>query len=85
MKTTYCKGCGRPIVFICSPAGKLMPCDAVPVPYWLKYKGSKKIVTSRGIVLSCELEGDPATSTGLGYTSHFSTCPKADAFRKRGR
>ena len=36
-----------------------------------------------GEVLSAELEGDPTKATGMGYISHFATCPNADKHRKR--
>ena len=33
MKTTTCKACGKPIVWIRTTKGKSMPCDAEPVAY----------------------------------------------------
>ena len=33
MKTTTCKACGRPIVWIRTTKGKSMPCDDEPVAY----------------------------------------------------
>lgn len=82
-KQTKCRGCGAPIVFVKTAAGKSMPCNPGRVPFWAKQKGSKKIVTISGEVVSCELEGQRTTVSGFGYVSHFSTCPQANSFRKR--
>lgn len=78
-----CRSCGAPIIFIVSLHGRSIPCDAQQVVYWQKAGGSKKIVTPNGEVVSCELEGDPQEATGIGYVSHFATCPNADRHRRR--
>lgn len=83
MKTCTCRGCGAPIVFIRTPGGKAMPCDAEPVTYWQDALGLYKIVTPNGEVVSAKLEGDAQKATGIGYMSHFATCPAADKFRRR--
>lgn len=78
-----CKGCGQEIIWIMSPAGKVIPCDPIPVPYWKRSKAKGNIVTPNGEVISCELYGDPETVTGIGYIPHWATCPKAGEFRRR--
>lgn len=83
MKTCSCRGCGAPIVFIRTPAGKAMPCDAEPVTYWQNARGPYKIVTPNGEVISAKLEGDLQKATGIGFVSHFATCPKANQFRRK--
>ena len=46
MRASTCKGCGAAIVWIRTPGGKSMPCDATPRYYIEKPRsGSKKIVT----------------------------------------
>lgn len=80
---TKCRGCGAPIVFVKTVAGKQMPCNPRRVPFWFKQKGSAKIVTLSGEVISCELDGPRSTVSGFGYVSHFSTCPQANSFRKK--
>ncbi len=80
---TKCRGCGAPIVFVKTVAGKSMPCDPCRVPFWIKQGGSKKILTMSGEVVSCELNGPRATVSGFGYVSHFGTCPQANNFRKK--
>lgn len=80
---TKCRGCGAPIVFVKTAAGKSMPCNPGRVPFWAKQRGSGKVVTIAGDVISCEFDGPRSTVTGFGYVSHFSTCPNADKFRKK--
>lgn len=77
-----CRKCGKEIIFIKTSAGKSMPCDAGQVMYWADRKGKARIVTPNGEVVACRLEGDLQTATGVGYTSHFATCPNAAEFRK---
>ena len=74
-----CKGCGKPIVWI----GKI-PCDPEQIIYRQEKKGNLRVVTPNGEVLSAVLSDDPSTATGVGYISHFATCPQADRFRRRG-
>lgn len=78
-----CKGCGQEIIWIMSPAGKVIPCDPIAVPYWKRPKAKGKIVTRNGEVISCELYGDPETVTGIGYIPHWATCPAAGQFRRK--
>ena len=82
MNMTTCRGCGAPIGFIKTVAGKSIPVDPEEITYWQKAGGSKKIVTPNGEVVSAELEGDPQTATGVGFVSHFATCPEAEKFHK---
>lgn len=79
-----CKGCGREIIWIMTPGVKLMPCDPEPVPYWKREKAKGKIVTPNGMIISCDLQGNQQTATGLGYVPHWSTCPVAGQFKRRG-
>ena len=78
-----CRSCGQDIRWIKTAAGKNMPCDYVPV-YYREQAGAKgKIVTEDGDVLSAEINVPCGLADGLGYLSHFSTCPNADTFRRR--
>lgn len=81
-RTTQCRACGAEIGFIKSIGGKSIPVDAKEVTYWQKPDGAQKIVTPNGEVVSADLEGDPQKATGIGYISHFATCPEAEKFRK---
>ena len=78
-----CKACGREIIWIMSPSGKAIPCDPEPVSYWQQSKAKSKIVTPNGKVISCWLYGDPETATGIGYFSHWATCPEPERFRRK--
>ena len=49
MKTTTCKACGKPIVWIRTTKGKSMPCDAEPVAY-KEIKGGKEKMTGVGYI-----------------------------------
>lgn len=51
MNKATCRGCGAPIVWIKTPAGKAMPCDPAPVYYKATPDGKDKIVTTRGEVV----------------------------------
>ena len=78
-----CKSCGADITWIRLQSGKLMPCNSRMKEYWQTPKGSKTIITPNGEVIKCETEGLPQTATGVGYESHFATCPAAAEHRKR--
>ena len=78
-----CRSCGAQIIWIRMASGKKMPVDAEPVTYWARMGGTEKIVTPNGEVVSCELQGEDKDATGIGYKSHFSTCPYADKHRRK--
>lgn len=82
MKGGVCKGCGRPIIWIRSALGRSIPCDPEQRVYWEQPGGKQKIVTPNGMVVSATLEGTPDTATGVGYISHWATCPEAASFRR---
>ena len=79
-----CRGCGAAIVWIKTAAGKPMPCDPVPLPYWARAGAKEKIVTKNGEVVSCDLSGEAGTATGLGFIPNWATCPERDRFKKKG-
>lgn len=83
MKRSKCRGCGAEIIWIRTASGKSMPCDPVPVAYWKKEKAPGKVTTPNGEVISCVFDGDMDKATGIGYISHFSTCPKASSFKRK--
>ena len=81
-RVTTCRACGAEIMFIKTVGGKSIPVDSDSVYYIQKKDGNKKIVTPNGEVISADLTEDSAKATGIGYISHFATCPEADKFRK---
>lgn len=82
MRITECRACHAQIGFIKTVAGKTIPVNPEEVAYEQKAGGSLKIVTPNGEVLSAERPADPQKATGIGYISHFATCPASDSFRK---
>lgn len=63
-----CKGCGAAIVFLRTPAGKLMPVDAA--------------LTTIVQQLRELVNGEAACGAPLvGHVPHHITCPQADQFR----
>lgn len=78
-----CKGCGAQNVWVKMPGGKSMPCDPELKTYWERKGASGKVVTPNGEVISCVFSGDPNNATGVGYVSHWSTCPNAERFRRK--
>lgn len=83
MRRGKCRGCGANIVWISTPGGKSMPCDAEPVLYRERAGAPGKVVTPNGEVLSCELNVASDEATGAGYVPHWATCPEAGKFRRR--
>lgn len=77
-----CRGCGASIVWLQTANGKMIPCDPELVTYWERAKAPGKVITPNGEVISCVFEGDPQKATGVGYVSHFATCPKAADFKR---
>lgn len=85
MNITTCRGCGARIVWIKTPAGKSMPCDVGTVLYDAQKGGPDKIVKANGEVVAGEIvtgKVELGEVYGSGYVPHWSTCPKADGFRK---
>ena len=84
MNRATCRGCGAPIVWIKTPAGKAMPCDPAPVYYKAAPGGKDKIVTTRGEAVSCEIVPG-AEAADAGYRPHWATCPQAGQFKRGGK
>lgn len=85
MKTTSCKGCGRPIGFVKTPAGKHLPVNPRPIYFEPDPKGDLWLVNYRGEIVRCyEIQPpgiyDPHT---VGYMPHWPTCAAADRFKKQ--
>jgi hypothetical protein len=71
MNTVPCKGCGKPIIFLKTKAGKTMPLDARAAVYEVKK----------------DFSGQPyadLVSEGF-HVSHFLTCTKANDFSSSNR
>ena len=83
MRSGTCKACGASIIWIGMSSGKSMPCDDTPIYYKINAKGKEKIITPNGVVITCDKVTNPDEADGIGYISHFGTCPAADKFRKK--
>ena len=77
-----CKKCGRPIKWIRTKGG-WEPCDPTPIEY---HKGEtpdfeERLVTEDGKIVQCtfDFQCDP---DGVGWKSHWATCPFANEFRR---
>lgn len=78
-----CKSCGAPIIWIKTAAGKAMPANPERLIYWERPGAAGKVITQDGRVKSCDFDGEPGKATGVGYVSHFSTCPNAAIHRRK--
>lgn len=77
-----CKSCGAEIIWIETPGGKKMPCDPEQVVYKMRKGARAKIVTQNGEVHSADLGVELGQGDGIGYISHWSTCPFAERHRR---
>ena len=83
---SVCKSCGQEIKWIKMASGKSMPVDALGISYSEELHPNAKgdnvltLVTDRGTIVRTVF--DPAGDK-TGYTSHFATCPNANAHRRR--
>ena len=80
-KVQHCRGCGAEIIWIRTPTGKAMPCDAQPVAFRPSGTGGEMVVTPDGRVVRADVVKGVGSGS-LGYISHFATCPAADHFRE---
>lgn len=83
MNKSTCRGCGAPIVWIKTKAGKAMPCDPSPIFYKPVPGAKEKIVTLKGDVVSAEII-PAADAHEAGYRPHWATCPQAGSFKGGG-
>lgn len=65
---TTCRGCGAPIFFAETPAGKLMPLE------------EKELLVAE-VVTDPATGKASITRQVRGHVSHFASCPKASEFR----
>lgn len=79
---TSCRSCGARIWWATTTAGKAMPIDDGPADDGNLAVSRDRLgrLTARALVLDEEPEGHEHRAR-----SHFSTCPNADAHRRRDR
>lgn len=69
IKTTPCKGCGKPIVWAVDENGKRIPCDPKPPVY----------------VVAADVRGAHCKRFPDAMVSHFATCTHASEFSKSSK
>lgn len=76
MRAGECRSCGAMILFAVTERGKYMPLDEKPVEF------GGNIVLREGLahVLA---KGEPSNQGEARYRTHFQTCKRAAAHRKR--
>ena len=80
-----CRGCGEKIIYIQTQSGSSMPCNAAPVYYKVARGAKGRIITPNGEVHSALIDIPPEAADGIGYISHFATCPVANRFKRPRR
>ena len=80
----YCRTCGAEIKFIKMKSGKWNPVD-IQKRTVKKDGGKETLITEEGELIRGTFASVEECANGTGYISHFSTCPNASQFRKRGK
>ena len=78
-----CKYCGAEILWIMMKSGKAMPCNTDEFMYKENKHGNMKIVTQSGSVVIAFPCTDRNVADGIGYVSHYATCPGTEKIRRR--
>lgn len=79
---SICMKCGKEIKFILMKSGKWNPVDPQKRTI-IQDGGHEVLVTESGELIRgtfCSVEDG---ANGVGYISHFATCPAAGEFRRR--
>ena len=85
LRADICRKCRAAIYWVRTPAGKNMPVDVLPIPYKARAGAPGSSVTADGRVLRADLNVPRGEADGVGYISHFATCPAAREMRKTKR
>ena len=78
-----CRKCGAEIKFIKMLSGKWNPVDVAKRTI-IKDGGNEVLVTEDGKLIRGTYASFEQGANGVGYVSHFATCPAASEFRRRG-
>lgn len=79
-----CKGCGAPIDWITTTAGKHMPIDPEPV-FIVLGGGPDYFITDEGDMLIGRraIPEEERPELEVAFVPHWKTCPAAGRFRRR--
>jgi hypothetical protein len=85
LRSEPCRGCGKPIAWALTAAGRWIPIDAAP-----ESRGNLIIVdhveTKKGVAPRVNVTNDaPEVGGEPRYVAHFATCPKATMYRKMAK
>lgn len=75
--TSKCKGCGAPVVWRYTPAGKLMPLNAETLAQ--PNQGSYVVVDDKECRPAEPMFDQPGTAY---HMAHWATCPNAEDFKQ---
>lgn len=83
---SICKGCGAPLEWIKTTAGRSMPVDPAPV-FVIEGPGPDCFITDEGEVIRGRAARPEEESHDLpvAFVPHWKTCPAASSFRRRGK
>ena len=70
-----CKYCEAELIYIKTPSGRQMPCEAWKIKVWRSSKGRLTVCTDEGEVFRAETEPVPFVGDVLAYPVHFANCP----------
>ena len=78
-----CKYCDTDILWVRMKSGSVMPCNTGELLYKEDKAGYAKIVTQSDRVITAVLVTDRDEADGIGYVSHYATCPGAYRIRRK--
>lgn len=79
-----CRGCGAPLEWIRTAAGRSMPVDPKPV-FIVEGDGPDSFITDEGEVIRgrAARPAEERSDLPVAFVPHWKTCPAADSFRRR--
>jgi len=83
-ETAYCRKCGRPIRFLRTKKGKLMPVDGFSFNIVPRENGTAYFNEAGERVVGMAVSG-PGPNTVKAWMCHFVTCPEGEFFKNRKR
>ena len=83
-ENAYCRKCGRPIRFLRTKKGKLMPVDGFSFNVVPKEGGTAYFNEAGERIVGAAVD-KPGPNTVKAWMCHFVTCPEGEAFKNRKR